>query len=474
MKLQNYTNILSTLGPASSTKEEIKNLVLAGANAFRLNFSHGDYETHTRVYNNVREVEKEVGFPIAVIADMQGPKLRVGTFKNDAVILKNGNEFTLDMNTEDGDETRVCLPHKEIFKALKAGDFLLLNDGNIKLQVISCDENHAVTKVINGGKLSSKKGVNFPDTDLPISALTEKDLKDLDFALKLGADWIAVSFVQKPEDVKLAKSIINGKAGVISKLEKPSAIEHLEEIVYESDAIMVARGDLGVECPIETIPVIQKQIIRTCRAQGKPVIVATQMLESMIEAPFPTRAEVSDIATAVYDGVDCVMLSAETAAGKFPREAVNMMNNIIAQVEKDPLFCRFMKASRTTPEANESDAITCAAREASYILNNVAAIATYTTTGTTTLRAAKERPCHPIVAVTPDIKVARKLAIVWGIYSFAIQSKDFEEFSDVKETILEIVKENGIAKSGENIVITAGYPINSKGRTNIMHTALVE
>ena len=323
------TRILATIGPSSADEDTISRLLDAGADAFRFNFSHGTHEEHRQRYEIVRRLSEEKGLFTAIIADLQGPKLRVGVFANGSVVLKEGQQFVLDMKDEPGTAERVTLPHREIFAAVKPGDELLLNDGNIVLEVESCDACHAVTKVKVGGELSGHKGVNLPNIKLPISAITEKDKDDLRFALDMGVDWVCLSFVQSAEDVRAARELINGRALIISKLEKPSAIAELEEIIRLSDGIMVARGDLGVECPLQTVPVLQKKIIHACRKYARPVIVATQMLESMIEKPTPTRAEVSDVATAVYDGADAVMLSAETAAGKYPVEAVKMMNKTI-------------------------------------------------------------------------------------------------------------------------------------------------
>ncbi len=467
------TKILATVGPASSSEEMLEKLIDAGADAFRFNFSHGTHEDHKKRYNIVRKLEKKKKLHISIVADLQGPKLRVGQFKEDKVLLKEKAKFTLDMDSKAGDENRVCLPHKEIFAALKPGDELLLNDGNITLVVDKCDSKHAETTVKYGGYLSSHKGVNLPNTQLKISALTEKDKKDLKFALKLGVDWVSLSFVQTAKDVRDARELIGEKAWIISKLEKPSAIDELDEIISLSDAIMVARGDLGVECPLQTVPVLQKKIVTACRRYSKPVIVATQMLESMINAPTPTRAEVSDVATAVYDGSDTVMLSAETAAGKYPIEAVKMMHKIIKEVEASPLFFNYMEKSRLIPCCiSEADSITFAATDITNVLKNVAALVTYTCSGRTALLAARERPNLPIIAVTPDIDVARRMAIVWGAKSF-INHETFKSFAKVEDTALKIVKENKIAKSGSHIIITAGFPFNKKGRTNMLHTVYV-
>lgn len=465
------TKIIATIGPSSSSKEKIVELIEAGVDAFRFNFSHGTKAEHKARYNLVRKISKEKNVRVSILADLQGPKLRVGKFKDNSINLVEGAKFILDMKDELGTEDRVSLPHPEIFKALKVGDVLLLNDGNIRLRVEKCDKKHAETSVLVGGALSSHKGVNLPNIHLPISALTDKDKEDLEFALRLGVDWVCLSFVQKANDIRDAKKIINGKAWIISKLEKPSAVEELEDIVHESDAIMVARGDLGVECPLPTVPVLQKKIVSECRRQAKPVIVATQMLESMINAPTPTRAEVSDVATAVYDGVDTVMLSAETAAGKYPIEAVTVMRQTIEQVEKDSLFYMFMKNSRTRLGGcccDEADAISTAAGELCSDLKNVAAVITFTTSGATTLLTARERPDLPILAITPDEEVANRMGIVWGTKGF-VNKGVFKNFNNVEDISRKIALETGIAKVGQYIIVTAGFPLLKGGKTNLLH-----
>ena len=474
MPLDTHTKILATIGPSSATKEEIAKLIDAGADAFRINFSHGTHAEHKERIKIIRSLEKEKGRLISILADLQGPKLRVGDFKDGKVLLTEGQKFVLDMNPKPGDETRVCLPHKEIFEALKSGETLLVNDGYISLRVDNCDGKSAETTVIVGGYISGHKGVNLPNTKLNISAVTSKDIDDLKFALKNDIDWIGLSFVQNAEDIKAVKKIIKGKARIIAKLEKPSAIEDLENIVQEADAIMVARGDLGVECPIQTVPVMQKKIVKTCRLYAKPVIIATQMLESMIVNPTPTRAEVSDVATAVYDGADTVMLSAETAAGKYPVKAVNMMHSIIKQVENDTLFFELMNGSRQIPcKASEADGITFVASELAGILKNVRAIVSYSSSGFTTFLTARERPSLPILALSPDIKVARQMGLVWGVKPY-VNKESFEKFSHVEDCAVKYAKAAGLAKSGDHIIITAGFPLNVKGRTNMLHTVYVQ
>ncbi len=474
MPVGTRTKILATIGPSSASKAKLSELIDAGADAFRVNFSHGTYEEHKERIKTIRDLEKEKGKVIAILADMQGPKLRVGNFKEEKVWLEEGQTFTLDMKDKLGDNTRVCLPHEEIFAAIKVGDKLLVNDGYIVLEVIKASKTSMDTIVKVGGYISSHKGVNLPNTTLNISAVTEKDKKDIKFALQNDVDWIGLSFVQRVEDIIEVKKLIKGKAKIIAKLEKPSAINDLDNIVKESDAIMVARGDLGVECPLPTVPVLQKRIIKTCRFYAKPVIVATQMLESMIVNPTPTRAEVSDVATAVYDGADTVMLSAETAAGKYPIEAVKMMNSIINQVESDPLFFELMKNARIKRfDTDEANAITFAASELAGVLKNVKAIVSFSSSGFTTMLTAKERPSLPILAMSPDIKVARQMVLVWGVKPY-VNKESFEKFTNVEKCAVKYVKKAKMAKEGDQIIITAGFPFNIKGHTNLLHSIKVK
>lgn len=473
MPLDTRTKILATIGPSCASKEKIAELIDAGADAFRINFSHGTYEDHRKNIKIIRKLEKEKKRFLTIVADLQGPKLRVGDFAQDKILLKEGQKFILDMNPKPGDETRVCLPHKEIFAAVKTGEILLVNDGYIALKITKCSKDKIETTVKTGGYISSHKGVNLPNTKLNISAITPKDKKDIKFALENEVDWIGLSFVQKLDDVIELKKLVKGQARIIAKLEKPSAIDDLNNIVHESDAIMVARGDLGVECPLEIVPVLQKRIVKTCRHQSKPVIIATQMLESMINNPTPTRAEVSDVATAVYDGADTVMLSAETAAGKYPTKAVKMMHKIISEVEDDPLFFELMKSSRATPfMSSEADAITFAASEISATLKNVSAIVCYSSSGFTTFLTASDRPALPILALSPNVKVARQLGIVWGVKP-NVNKASFRKFANVETCAVEYAVASGYAKSGNHIIITAGFPLNQKGRTNMLHTVYI-
>ncbi|NYZ11537.1 pyruvate kinase [Azospirillum sp. RWY-5-1] len=465
------TKIVATLGPASNSPEMIRALFEAGVDVFRFNFSHGSHADHGERLRFVRQLEEEEGRPIAVMADLQGPKLRIGRFADGPIKVGPGHRIRLDLSTEPGTETRVGLPHPEIFAAINAGTDLLVDDGRVRLRVESCSAEHADTVVVSGTKLSDRKGVNVPGVVLPLSPLTPKDREDLAFALDEGVDWVALSFVQRPEDVAEARRLIAGRAALLSKLEKPSAIEHLERIVELSDGIMVARGDLGVEMPAEDVPPIQKRIIREARIEGKPVIVATQMLESMVGAPAPTRAEASDVATAVYDGADAVMLSAETAAGEYPVEAVSMMDRIARRVEHDPLYRTIMDAQHPNPEATAADAITAAAHQVADTIQ-AAAIVTYTTSGSTTLRAARERPAVPILCLTSSIFTARRLQLAFGVH--AVNTSDVSNFSEMVQKATRIAHDDGIAEDGQRLVITAGVPFGTPGNTNILRIAWVE
>ena len=468
---QHCTKIVTTLGPASSTPQIIESLFEAGVDMFRLNFSHGGHDDHRRSYEIVRELEKRADRPIAVLADLQGPKLRVGAFAEGPVELKPRQAFRLDLDAAPGDARRATLPHKEIFQALGKGSELLLDDGKIRLRVSKCGKDFAETRVVTGGTLSDRKGVNVPGVVLPLSPITKKDRSDLRFALELGVDWIALSFVQRPEDIAEARKLIAGRAAVMAKLEKPAALEQLDEIVELCDGIMVARGDLGVEMPPEDVPVIQKRILRACRRLGRPVVVATQMLESMVHAPTPTRAEASDVATAVYDGADAVMLSAETAAGDYPVESAAIMDRIIGSVEADPLYWKIMEAERVEPETTAADAISAAARQVAHTLS-ARGIVTYTTSGSTTLRIARERPDVPIMGLTPNLGTARRLVVVWGVWS--AHTADARSFPEMEKKAAAAVLSRGFAEVGDRIVITAGVPFGTPGATNILRIARVQ
>jgi pyruvate kinase len=401
---------------------------------------------------------------------LQGPKLRVGTFAEGKVTLDPGASFRLDLVDQPGDARRACLPHPEIFAALKPGVNLLLDDGKIRLQVNQCGPDHAITEVIVGGPLSERKGVNVPDVVLPLSALTEKDRRDLEFALDLGVEWLALSFVQRPEDLDEARALARGRAGILTKLEKPSAVDALDAIVAKSDAVMVARGDLGVELPAQKVPGIQRRAVRACRRAGKPVIVATQMLESMIQAPVPTRAEASDVATAIYQGADAVMLSAESASGKYPLEAVQMMDRIIAEVESDPYHRQLLESLQTPAQPTSADAI-CAAMDAIVGMLPIAAIVTYTTSGSTSIRAARERPAAPIVSLTPNLSTARRLTLVWGVH--VVNASDVADAAEMVDNARRGARDEGFARPGDMILISAGMPFGTPGATNLLRIAQV-
>ena len=470
MRRKHLTKIVATLGPASSDPAIIRTLFESGVDVFRLNFSHGTHADKSANIQAIRALERETGRPIAIMIDLQGPKLRIGTFIDDQVTLEAGASFRLDMDDRPGDQTRVSLPHKEIFQALEAPTDLLVDDGKIRLRVKECGADYAETEVVTDGVISNRKGVNVPGILLPLSSLTEKDQTDLNFGLDQGVDYVALSFVQRPQDLADARRLIAGRAALLAKLEKPAAIDSLQEIVELSDVVMVARGDLGVELPPEEVPVLQKRIISACRDSGKPVIVATQMLESMVHSPTPTRAEASDVATAVYDGADAVMLSAESAAGDHPIEAVQMMNRIVEYTEQDPGYRRICDASRLEPEPTAADAISAAARQVAKTLS-VRAIVTYTTSGSTTLRAARERPEVPVIGLTPNQNTARRLAMVWGVHS--VQTEDVRDFLDMVNKASHHALEDGFAEPGDRIVITAGFPFGTPGSTNILRIARV-
>ncbi|MBT5263772.1 MAG: pyruvate kinase [Rhodospirillaceae bacterium] len=471
MRRYRSTKIIATLGPATDNKESIRALFDSGIDVFRFNFSHGTQADHQARFDAIREIEAETGRPIAIMSDLQGPKLRVGTFADGPIELVAGRRFRLDLDPAPGDIKRVSLPHREIFEAISAGTELLLDDGKIRLKVTKSGPDFAETKVINGGPLSERKGVNVPNVTLPLSALSDKDRGDLRYALDMGTDWVALSFVQRPEDVAEARRLIGGRAAILIKLEKPAAIEHLQELVEMSDAVMVARGDLGVELPPEKVPTLQKRIIRLCRSLGKPVVVATQMLDSMVQAPTPTRAEASDVATAVFDSADAVMLSAETAAGDYPIESVEMMDRIVQEVEASEIYRSIIDASHDAPEPTVSDAITLAARQVAETIN-AACIVTFTTSGSTTLRASRERPAVPQMCITTSMATARRLAMAWGVH--AVHMEEESRFSAVVTRAVELARQQELAQPGDKIVITAGVPMGTPGSTNVLRIERVK
>ncbi|BDT67805.1 pyruvate kinase [Comamonadaceae bacterium OS-1] len=469
MRRNKHAKIVATLGPASDDKSTIRALFDAGADVFRLNFSHGKHADHQRRLDLLREIERDTGRPIAVLLDLQGPKLRIGTFAAGPVSLAEGAAFRFDLDSQtSGSSSRVALPHPEIFAALEIGTELLLDDGRLRLRVERFGPDFADTRVINGGPLSDRKGVNVPGVVLPLSALTEKDRADLAFGLTLGIDWVALSFVQRPEDIIALRAIVAGQAGIVAKLEKPAAIAALEAIVAETDAVMVARGDLGVEMPAEQVPSIQKRIVHACRRAGKPVIVATQMLESMVAAPVPTRAEASDVATAVYEGADAVMLSAESASGRYPVEAVQMMARIIAHTESDPRYREAIDAAHPAPLALAADAIGSALRDITGLLNAAATVA-YTSSGYSALRMARERPHAPILGMTPALATARRLALVWGVH--AVLCPEVADVPEMAALASRTTLQEGFGTPGQTIVISAGMPFGTSGTTNLLRIA---
>lgn len=468
MRRHRNVKIVATLGPSSDNYETIKSLHQAGADVFRLNMSHGDHKSIKSKHEIIRQLEEELDSPIAILADLQGPKLRVGAFENGVENLVEGADFRLDLDDVPGTAERVNLPHPEIFQALTPGATLLVNDGKIRLQVTDCGPQFAKTKVITGGAISDRKGVNVPDVVLPLAALTEKDREDLEFACDLGVDWLALSFVQRPRDVIEASALVNGRAAIMVKVEKPSAVKDFDAILDEADGIMVARGDLGVELPVQNVPPLQKRMVRKCRAAAKPVIVATQMLESMIESPMPTRAEVSDVATAIYEGADAIMLSAESAAGEYPVEAVCTMDNVAKEVEDDPIYREIMEASRRAERTSVADGIVSAAREIAET-TDIKAICCFSQSGTTALLTSRERPRVPILAMTNLLGTARRLALSWGVN--CVMTPELSRFKQAVLNAAQAAREQGYAKADDQIVVTAGVPFNVPGTTNILRVA---
>lgn len=465
-----HTKIVATLGPASGEPDMMRKLFMTGVDMFRLNFSHGSHEDHAKNVKTARALEKEFGRPIALMADMQGPKFRIGDFKNGEIEITEGMAFRFDSNEALGDETRVYLPHPEVIEVMEVGSDILLDDGKVCARITGKSKEGLDTEIITGSKLSNHKGFNIPGVILPVAALTEKDKIDLEAAIGMGVDWIAQSFVQRPEDVIEARKLINGRAALLAKIEKPSAVESIDEIIKHIDGVMIARGDLGVEIPPEQVPAVQKRLVRKVRHAGKPVIVATQMLESMIENARPTRAEASDVATAVYDGADAVMLSAETAVGEYPIEAVSIMNRICESTENDGAFRRIMEADAPETQADASDAITVAAV---YVAHDIkaAAIVNYTTTGSTTLRTVRQRPEVPIICLTQNLGTARRLMLSYGVRT--IHVTDVNSFAETVERATGLMVEKGYAQKGDNIVLTAGVPFGVSGTTNVLRIAEV-
>ncbi|MBX9858573.1 MAG: pyruvate kinase [Sphingomonas sp.] len=462
--------VLATLGPASSTPQMIEKLFRAGADAFRINMSHGDQAGKIPLIEAIRAMERKLGRPSTILADLQGPKLRVGKFDGGKVVLTTGSTFFLDRDAKLGDATRVELPHREIFEAIEPGARLLLDDGKLVLRVVDCEGDRIETRVEVGGALSNSKGLNVPDVVLPMAALTVKDRSDLAFALDQKVDWIALSFVQRPDDLAEARMLIQGRAALLAKIEKPSAIERLEEIVEQCDGVMVARGDLGVELPPEQVPPLQKRIVEVSRRLGRPVVVATQMLESMITSPSPTRAEVSDVATAVYDGADAIMLSAESAAGAWPVESVAMMNSIAEAVERDPMHAERVHFTITRPDPTTADALSEAAKNIAATVSAVAIIC-YTTSGSTARRIARERPSVPLLVLTPKIETARRLGLLWGAH--AVHTRDVDSFEEMVAKAKRMALRHKIAKAGDRVIVMAGVPFGTPGSTNVLHVVRI-
>ncbi len=471
MRRMRNVKIVATLGPSSDTYESIKTLFEAGADVFRLNMSHGSHDEIRVRHQIIRDLERDMNRPIGILADLQGPKLRCGVFKNGPEDLVEGQAFRFDLDKAEGDNTRVCLPHTEIFEALEIGSTLLVNDGKIQLRVTACNKKSADCVVEVGGEISNRKGVNVPDVVLPLAALSQKDLADLEFVCELGVDWLALSFVQRAEDMDQARRLAKGRAAILAKIEKPAAVTAFESILAVSDGIMVARGDLGVELPVQNVPPIQKRLVRACRAVGKPVIVATQMLESMITSPVPTRAEVSDVATAIYEGTDAIMLSGESAAGQYPVEAVTTMNNVAIEVEKDATYRQVIEASRTASRSSVAEAITVAAREIAET-TDIKAICCFTHSGRTAVMAAREKPKVPIIALTPLDDTARRLALVWGLH--CVVTNEVARFKMAVVSAARAAKSCGFAQDHDKIVVMAGIPFNTPGSTNILRVSPVQ
>jgi pyruvate kinase len=463
MRRQRHAKIVATVGPASASPDKLRELFLAGVDTFRLNFSHGTHEDHAAVHAAIRALENDVGHPIGILQDLQGPKIRIGTLKDGALALSEGETIRFVLDGRDGDRTSVPLPHPEIFEAILPGQDLLIDDGRIRVKVTGFGTNSIEARVVTGGRISNRKGVNLPGTVLDMSPLTAKDRADLAFGLELGVDWVALSFVQRPSDMIEARALIGERAGLLAKIEKPSALDHIEDIVRLSDAVMVARGDLGVEIPPEEVPGRQKELVRLCRLAVKPVIIATQMLDSMVGAPIPTRAEASDVATAIYDGADAVMLSAESAAGQYPIEAVAMMDRIICKTEQDKAYRSIVTALRLEIEESPPHAVASAAADLAQAIHAPCIVA-YTSSGTTASRIARTRPDVAILAVTPDENVARRLCLLWGAHS--VRSEDVRTYEEMVEQAEVHARAEGLAQPPECIVVVAGVPFGTAGTTN--------
>jgi pyruvate kinase len=458
--------ILATLGPASSDAKMIRRLLLAGADAFRINMSHGDQKQKAKLVEHIRALEKEFKRPTTILFDLQGPKLRVGHFEGGRTVLQKGSRFIFDQKEKAGDSKRVQLPHAELFESVRPGTNILIDDGKVRLNVLEADERRIVSEVKVGGAVSDNKGVNVPDVVVPIPALTDKDRDDLQFALEQHADWIALSFVQRPEDVAEARSLIGERASLLAKIEKPAAIDRLNDIIALADAVMVARGDLGVELPPEQVPPLQNKIVACARQFGKPVVVATQMLESMVTSPTPTRAEVSDVATAIYDGADAVMLSAESASGQYPCEAVQMMDRIAVSAERDPSYPARIHFTQTRLEPTTADALAGSARQIASTISATAMLC-YSSSGSTARRIARERPPVPLLAMSASMTTARRMGLLWGVH--AVHTRDVSSFEEMVEKAKRMALRHGVAKGGDRVICMAGIPFGTAGSTNVLH-----
>ena len=455
--------IVATVGPASSSPEMLKTLFLAGVDTFRLNFSHGSQDGHAKVHAAIRALEQESGRPIGILMDLQGPKIRVGTLRDGKITVKPGESIRFVKSGADGDRSTIPLPHPEIFAAIAPNHDLLIDDGRVRVRVTGIGDDTIDAKVIVGGTISNHKGVNLPGTVLDLSPLTPKDRSDLEFGLRLGVDWVALSFVQRPSDVIEARALIGDRAGVMVKIEKPAALDRIDDIIQLSDAVMVARGDLGVEIPPEAVPGRQKELVRACRLAVKPVIVATQMLDSMVAAPTPTRAEASDVATAVYDGADAVMLSAESATGGYPRETVEMMERIITSTEQHKMYRSLIEATQPGEEQTAPHAVATAAGDLASVIHSKAIVA-YTSSGTTAARVARKRPSQPILAITPSLATSRRLCLLWGAHS--VFSEDVQSYEEMVDRASRLARTQGFASGGDLLVVVAGIPFAQAGTTN--------
>ena len=469
--IQRKTKILATLGPSSSTIKSIIELSKAGANAFRLNCSHLNEAGLKDYVRKIRRAEEIIKKPIGILVDLQGPKIRIGAVGNEDNLLKEGNIFLLDLNKEVGNKKRVSLPHKKIFESIKRGHLVLLDDGKIHLKVISVKKHVIKCKVLQGGYIKSNKGVNLPETNIKTSVLSAIDKKFAAIAVKLGVDWIALSFVQKPNDIKDLRKICSNKVSIMAKIEKPSALDHIDSIADLADGIMIARGDLGVELPIESVPGWQKKIIRVARVKGKPVVVSTQMLESMTSSLTPTRAEVSDVANAVFEGADAIMLSAESASGDYPVETVKMMNKIALNIEKDSNYSDILSSQLEETPDTTPDAIAIAAKTLADELS-APIIVCYTESGSTGIKVSRVRPSQTILTITPVIETARKLSLAWGVLCFL--QKDENDLEHMIQLTKKTVKKSGLALVGDKVVITAGLPLKVEGTTNLIRVTTVK